>query len=182
MRVLLGLTMPQAAAVVVAAVTIYLVLLGVVRIVGARVVARLGAPDVVLLLVLGAVAGRGILGTSPTLGASVLALIVLLIARASVAVVMATDRGRSLIGPRPLLLVCAGRVVDEHLRRARVRPAELETALRQAGVASAKEVVCAVLEPNGAISVTRFDAGRPLEARLFAAVRGIEEVPARYFS
>ena len=58
---------------------------------------------------------------------------------------------------------------------------DLAVALRTAGVASIAEVACAVLEPTGAISVTRWDPARPLDPALFAGVVGMERVPADRF-
>lgn len=179
---LLGLTWPEAAAVATSAVVLFVVLLVGLRLSRARLVTRLGALDVVLLLVLGAVVGRGVLGNSPTLAGAVLGFVVLLLARIALGLVARTRRWRPLVAAPPLLLVAGGVPLEDHLRTARIRRDELATALRTAGVSGLDEVACAVLEPNGVISVTRFDRSRPLDRALFDDIRGIERMPDGLFA
>lgn len=181
MRALLGVSGPQALAVVVAAVVIFAVILLVVRLLGARAAARLTTADLAVLLIVGAVAGRVVLGTAVTLTGGLIALAVLIALRLAAGLLRRRRAGQLLVTDRPLLLVAAGRPDEEHLRRAKIGREELNLALRSAGVAAYDEVACAVLEPTGAISVTRRDAANPLDRALFADVRGIELVPDAYF-
>jgi uncharacterized membrane protein YcaP (DUF421 family) len=148
---------------------------------GARALTRLTTADLVVLLVAGAIAGRCVLGPSPTLAGGVVALVVVLVLRLATGAVRRTGAGRALVVNAPLLLVAGGEPVEEHLRRARIGAPDLAVALRTAGVASIAEVACAVLEPTGAISVTRWDPARPLDPALFAGVVGIDRVPAACF-
>lgn len=172
----------QTLAAIVAAAFSYVLLLAVVRVSRARLFARFNAADAVLLLVLGAVIGRGILGAVPTLEDALVGGGVLVVVRIVVGVLARSRRGRWLVEGSPLLLVAAGVVVDANVRAAHVREDELLGALRRAGIARMEEVACAVLEADGVISVTRLDARSPLDRRLFAGVRGIELVPDRCFS
>lgn len=68
----LGVDAPGALAVVASAVAIYLAFLLMVRVLGQRVLSRLSTFDAVVVVMLGAVAGRAVLGDAPTLAAGVL--------------------------------------------------------------------------------------------------------------
>lgn len=178
---LLGVTGPQALAVVIAAVAIFALLLLAVRLIGARAAARLTTSDLAVLLIVGAVAGRVVLGSAVNLAAGVIALATLVALRLGAGLLRRRRVGQVLVTDPPLLLVAAGRVLDEHLHRAKMGREELNVALRGAGIAALAEVASAVLEPTGAISVTRRDAAHPLDRSVFADVRGVELIPDAYF-
>ena len=59
------------------------------------------------------------------------------------------------------MLINGGRVLTEHVNRAGLTTDELFQALREHGVPSVSDVRLAVLEPDGAISVIRFDDLKP---------------------
>ena len=58
---------------------------------------------------------------------------------------------------RPQVLIQRGRLVDDVRRGAHLSDFELEAALRQHGCEHIREVRCAVLETNGAITVIPYD-------------------------
>jgi uncharacterized membrane protein YcaP (DUF421 family) len=66
---------------------------------------------------------------------------------------------RRLIRPRRLELVRAGHVLTRELRRALVTEDELRAQLRIQGVEDVREVKSACLEPQGELSVIRYDKG-----------------------
>ena len=53
----------------------------------------------------------------------------------------------------PLMLVYQGKIVPEHMAKAKISMGELEAAVREHGVEDVKEVDLAVLEVDGNISV-----------------------------
>ncbi|HEY0373424.1 MAG TPA: YetF domain-containing protein [Amnibacterium sp.] len=177
---LLGISEPEAAAVVIAAAVVYAVAVAVLRLIGARAAARLRTADVAVLVVVGAVLGRAVIGVQPTLAAGLVAIGTLVILRLATGL-LERSALRALVTVRPLLLIGGGEPVQHHLRRARVDDEDLRVALRLAGIATIGEVAAAVLEPNGAISVARRDPQRPLDRRLFAEVRGVERIPPDWF-
>src|SRR5947209_637171 len=177
---LLGVTAMEGLAIAIAAAVVFVLVLAVLRLAGARSVTRLRTADVVVLVMVGAVLGRAILGERPTLVAGVIALAVLILLRL-ITSVLARTRFRRVVEARPLLLLADGHPVEEHVRRSALSDADLRVALRLAGVAGPSEVVAAVLEPNGAISVTRRDPSRPLDRRLFADVVGAERIADESF-
>jgi uncharacterized membrane protein YcaP (DUF421 family) len=172
---LLGVTAMEGVAIVIAAVVVFALALAVLRVAGIRSATRLRTADVAVLLVIGAVLGRAILGQRPTLVGGIIALAVLILLRL-LAGRLERSRLRRLVAARPVLLLADGRPIEQHVRRSAVSEADLRVALRLAGVASPSEVVAAVLEPNGAISVARRDPSRPLDRRLFADVMGVERI------
>jgi len=176
----LGVSWSEGWAVVVATVVVFAATIAVLRLAGPRAASRLRAADVAVLVLIGAVLGRAIIGVQPTLTAGLIALVVLILLRLGTALVERTP-ARRLLAARPLMIVAGGREVPEHLRLARIRDEDLRLALRLAGVASVAEVAAAVLETTGAISVARRDPDRPLDRRLFTDVVGIERVPDEWF-
>jgi|SRR5579875_522769 len=177
---LIGITGAEALAVALSALVVYVVAIAALRLLGPRAATRLRIADLAVLVVIGAILGRAVIGLEPTLAAGLVAVAALVLLRVLTAVVERSP-ARRLVSGVPILLVGAGRPVPEHLRRAWVDDADLRLALRLAGVATMSEVAAAVLEPNGSISVARRDPARPLDRRLFADVRGIERIPDEWF-
>lgn len=164
----LGVDAPGALAVVASAVGIYLAFLLMVRVLGQRVLSRLSTFDAVVVVMLGAVAGRAVLGDTPTLAAGVLGLGTLFALEAGFGRLRAGIRVSALMNNRAVLLMAGERV--------HVVESELFGALRGAGVRSPDEVACVVFEAAGTISVLR--RGTPVDPRLLEGVRDAHLVPA----
>lgn len=169
----------HAVAVVVSAVGIYLAFLVLVRIFGARVLAGMGTFDVVVVITIGAVAGRVILGHPPTLAAGVIGLACLFAMEAGFGEARRTLRGARWINAGAVVLMAGGEVLMENLRAAHVTRSELSAALRHAGVRHHGEVACVVFESTGRISVLR--RGELLAPGLLTGVRDADRIPAQLF-
>jgi uncharacterized membrane protein YcaP (DUF421 family) len=165
----LGVDAAGALAVVLSAVGIYLAFLLMVRLLGQRVLSRLSTFDAVVAVMLGAVAGRAVLGDTPTLAAGVLGLGTLLALEAAFGRLRSWIRVSALMNNRAVLLMAGDRVLEANLRRVHVVEAELHGALRKAGVRNLGEIACVVFEASGTISVLR--RGTPVDPRLLAGVR-----------
>lgn len=175
----LAVTWPEAALVVVSALTVYAAFTVLVRLLGQRTIARMTTFDVLVVLVLGSVAGRVITGYTPSLAAGVLALVVLFGAHLAVQRIASRRPWSRLLRDRPVLLMAGGVAVDDQLRRTGVTPADLRAVLRLKGVRNPAEVACVVLEATGELSVVQ--ASAPLDRALFADVLGADLIPERYF-
>ena len=174
----LGITPTHAVAVVLSAVGIYVAFLVFVRIFGQRVLTAMSTFDVVITVMLGAVAGRVILGHPPTLMSGVLGLATLFLLEVVFGHLGARSRWRRVFNS-PTRLLMVGDRVDEHaLRCAHITRPELNGALRRAGVRSYHEVACVVHEPGGGISVLR--RGVPIDRRILHDVAGAEQIPAEF--
>jgi len=177
---MLGISLGAAASVVIAAIGVYVAFLILVRVFGQRPLARMSTSDVVVVLAIGAVAGRAVLGESVTLAAGVIALLVLFVLRWLAEMAARTRVGRVLVRDRPVILMVENEIQRDHLRRFRVSEDEIWTVLRTTGIGNSHEVRCVVLEPTGAISVLR-KGGAPLDRRMFAEAIGADRLPGRMF-
>lgn len=175
----LGIGPTHALAVAVSAVGIYLAFLLLVRIFGARVLNGMGTFDVVVVITVGAVAGRVILGHPPTLAAGVIGLVCLFAMEAAFGEARRTIRGARWVNAGPVLLMAGPEVLERNLHANHVTVPELNAALRHAGVRHPGEVACVVFESTGRISVLR--RGEPLDPRLLAGVRDAERIPGELF-
>ncbi|MGQ0467843.1 MAG: DUF421 domain-containing protein [Sporichthyaceae bacterium] len=150
---------PEAAAVVVSAIGMYVGVLVLLRLAGRRVVSGLGVYDFAGGIALGALVGRTILGSTPNLPAGLLGLATLGGLHTGSRALSRTSAGERLFGPGPTLLISDGRVVPDALRRVRFSESDLHVALRRAGVGGYADVAAAVLERSGTISVIRRNPG-----------------------
>lgn len=171
----LGMTLEQGLAVVLSAVGIYLVFLLLVRLFGQRVLSGLGTFDIVVTVMLGAVAGRVILGHPPTLAAGALGLLCLFLLEATFGQIRGTLRGARMLTSEPVVIMAGEQELTEAMRRTHVTDLELHTALRRAGIRDRSEVACVIMEPTGALSVLR--RGVPLDPDLLRGVRHADLIP-----
>lgn len=168
----IGLTWMQALTVAVSAVGVYVGFLLLVRLVGARLLASSSIFDVAAAIGLGALMGRAILGYTPTVLAALLGMASLLVLHTGFSRARRNPRFEALVSPPPVLLLVDGRVLEDNLRRVRMREGDLHAKLRQAGVRRVDEVAAAVLERTGAISILR--RGETIAPELVADVVGRE--------
>lgn len=140
-------------AVVIATTAICLLLLLLLRVFGARSLTTSSTVDVACMAALGAVAGRTILLTEPTLATGVVALMLLFFLQRGLAALRRHPRWREALSNRPVVLIVGGVIDEEALRANDLSSDELRQRLRIAGVARRSQVSLAVLEPTGAISV-----------------------------
>lgn len=171
-----GLTWPEAGAVVVSAIGIYLAFLVLIRLAGQRALASMSSFDFAAAVAFGAVVGRVVLGETPTLLAGVIGLATLFCLQALFSVIRRNARADALLSNLPLLLMADGAVLEDNLRAAHMVDGELRAKLRQAGVRRYEDVACVILERTGAVSVLH--RGETISARLLADVRGREALPA----
>ena len=173
----LGVDGQGAFAVLIGAAGIAVAILLLVRLFGQRPLARMSMPDLIVVLTLGSIAGRAVLGTSVTLTAGVLALTAVFVLHWLVEMLGRGRRFRGVLNSRPVVLVAGGVAQTDLMRRCRVSEAELREALRASGVVSRAEVACAIFEATGAVSVLR--AGRPIERWMVEGVLGGERIPLK---
>jgi len=72
----------------------------------------------------------------------------------------------------PTLLACHGKVDEHALRKARLRVADVHSAIRGAGCASVSETLADVLETDGSLSVVRSDGKGSA-----ASLEGVRRLP-----
>jgi len=64
-------------------------------------------------------------------------------------------RAEKLLDGEPRIVIRDGSLIEDNLRRDRVTRAEVESEMRQAGIASMEEVAWGILEPQGKFSFIR---------------------------
>lgn len=174
LRDTLGIELWRIPIVIVTAIAIYLVLLLLIRVFGARVLSGLTGFDVVVGIMLGAVAGRVIIGEPPTLTTGIIGLVTLLCCEALFGLVRENISFRQAVNAQPTVVLAHGQPQTDLMRKTHVSEEDLMSCLRRAGIADPAEARCIVLEPSGAMSVLR--RGRALDPVVLQGVLGAERV------
>lgn len=153
--------------VVVAAVAIYLWVIAATRLLGLRSFAKMSAFDFAMTIATGSVIASVALG-SVALTGGMTAVAVLFAAQYSVARLRRNTRLNQIIDNRPLLLLYEGRILDDHLAKARLTRSDLMGKLRAADVTEVATVRVVVLETTGDVSV--ITTSGPLDPTLLDGV------------
>ena len=137
------------------AVVVYIFLLVLLRITGKRQVGQLAPFDLVLLLVLSNAVQNSMNGGDNSLVGGLIAATTLISINWLIG--YATFRNKRLeaiVEGRPQVLIHNGKLFEDVMAQSQLTHHELDAALRQAGCAHVGECHSAILENNGAISVT----------------------------
>ena len=137
---------------------VYLALLVGLRLTGQRQLGQMSSFDLVLLLIISNAVQNAMVGPDTSLVGGLVAAAVLILWHQVIDRVRHVSRRASrVIAGEGIMLINDGKVLAEHLVRADLTMDELLQALREHGVGRVTDVRLAVLEPDGAISVIRFD-------------------------
>ena len=140
---------------VIRSLIVYAFLISLLRITGKRQVGQLAPFDLVLLLVLSNAVQNSMTGGDNSLGGGLISAATLIGLNHVVGwLAFRSRRLERIIEGTPQFLIHNGRLNEKIRARAQLTHHELAAALRQAGCSSVEEVHTAVLENNGAISVT----------------------------
>jgi len=141
---------------------IYAVVLAGVRLSGKREVGQMTPFDLTLLLLISNAVQNAMTGSDTSLLGGVAAATTLLVLNYLVAELSGGNRRfRKFVQGQPSLLVHDGEVITAHMAKEHVSMDELQRALREHGIASAKDVALAVLEVDGSISCLKYDEIKP---------------------
>lgn len=162
----IGTSAPHLAGVLISAVVLYLTFTVILRLWGQRLYANRSGTGLAVVLVLGAIVGRSMLGPNATLlgGLTCLATLVLLES------IFGTGRRVGLLSHRRAVLVYDHGHLDRRaMRRYHLHEHVMWARLRQSGVGSLDEVQGIVLEADGSLSILRSDT--PLHPEMLTNVR-----------
>ena len=141
---------------------VYLFLLVGLRLTGTRQLGQMSTFDLVLLLIIANAVQNAMVGPDTSLAGGLVAAGVLIGWHRAIDWWRVRSRGLSrLLSGEGVMLIHNGKILQEHCVRAGITRDELVQALREHGVASVHDVMLAVLEPDGAISVVRYDDIKP---------------------
>jgi len=137
---------------------VYLALLVGLRLTGTRQLGQMSTFDLVLLLIIANAVQNAMVGPDTSLAGGLVAAGVLIGWHRLIDWWRVRSRGvAKLLAGEGIMLMHDGKIVQEHCVRAGITRDELRQALREHGVANVQDVMLAVLEPDGAISVVRYD-------------------------
>ena len=166
----LGVTGWQVVSLVIAATVLFWVFTWLISFFGQRVLVGLSGSSVALMMLIGAVAARAMLGDQPTMGAGIIVLAVLFCWEGLFAVVRRRLH-RSTPGHNARAVLRNGVIDEGALRQAHLSRTDLLVRLRRSGVMRLKDVDLAIVERNGSLTVIR--AGQPVDDEFLADVVGL---------
>ncbi len=141
---------------------VYLALLVGLRLTGTRQLGQMSTFDLVLLLIIANAVQNAMVGPDTSLAGGLVAAGVLIGWHRVIDWWRVRSRGVSkLLAGEGIMLIHDGKILQEHCERAGITHDELRQALREHGVANIQDVMLGVLEPDGAISVVRYDDIKP---------------------
>jgi uncharacterized membrane protein YcaP (DUF421 family) len=139
--------------IVLRAAVLYVVMVGLMRIVGRRELSSLSPSDLVLLIVLGDAIQQGLTQDDYSVTGAVVAVSTLAVLQvASSYVAYKWPRARTVIEGDPIVLVQDGKLIERNMARQRLSSADLAEEARTNGIGSLDDVKWAVLEPSGSVS------------------------------
>ncbi|MEO1909796.1 MAG: YetF domain-containing protein [Paracoccus sp. (in: a-proteobacteria)] len=132
----------------------YVGLVVMLRLSGKRTLSKMNAFDLIVTVALGSTLATVLLSDSVPLAEGMVALALLICMQYMITVVsVRSQRFRDLIKSEPSLLVHRGKYLEATMRRQRISPEEIRSALRQAGHDDEAWVQAVVLETDGSLSV-----------------------------
>jgi uncharacterized membrane protein YcaP (DUF421 family) len=140
------------------AAIMFLIVYGLLRLMGKRELGQLAPFELVTLIVTGDLIQQGVTHQDFSLTGATLAIFTF----AGCSLIMSTisdrfPKARGLLQSRPLVLMRNGQFVGDNLERESIDHDEFGSQLRLAGIASLDQVAWAILEPEGKISFIRKD-------------------------
>ena len=137
---------------------VYVALLAAFRLTGTRQLGQMSTFDLVLLLIIANAVQNAMVGPDTSLVGGLVAAGVLIGWHRAIDWWRLRSRGLAkAIAGEGIMLIHHGKILEGHCRRAGITHDELRQALREHGVADVANVLLAVLEPDGAVSVIRSD-------------------------
>jgi uncharacterized membrane protein YcaP (DUF421 family) len=145
---------------VVRTVFVFLLVLGVTRVVGRRELGSLEPFDLILLVVIGDLVQQGVTQSDQSLtGMSIVIVTIALLTMATTWLAYRVRRLRPVLRGEPIVLVAEGRPIERNLRRQRLTLDEVAAEARLQQIGSLDDVRFAVLETNGHISFFAHEQG-----------------------
>lgn len=169
----LGIELWRIPIVIASAILIYFVFVILLRIFGARILSGITSFDAVVVIMIGAVAGRVIIGHPPTVAAGAIGLVTLMCMEALFGSLRGLLPMHRALNNQPILVVAHGAMLTRVMRRVHVTADDVQIALRRAGLGRLQDAQCVILEPSGTLSV--IPVGTPVDRTM---MQGVDEADA----
>jgi len=148
------------------AVILYLILIGVIRLMGKRQIGQLEPSELVVAMLVADLASIPMQdGSIPLFSGLVPILTVLGLELVLSGLSLRSVKLRKLLCGKPVILIENGNILQANLRKTRITLDELTGQLRQKDVLELRSVQYAILETNGNLSVFPYPQERPASAR-----------------
>jgi uncharacterized membrane protein YcaP (DUF421 family) len=128
-------------------------LLVALRIFGKREVGQFTLYDLVFILLVANALQPAITGPDTSLGGGIVLVLALVLTNAGVGWLDRFPRFHRLVAAPPAVIIKDGEYLLDVMKKEGIDQQEVETAMREHGVAEVKEVALGVLEPDGSISI-----------------------------
>lgn len=143
--------------IVLLAAIVYFALVGALRLIGSRALAKMSAYDLVITIALGSLIATIPLQKDVTVADGLTAIATFLLLQHAMSWVLKRwPRTRGLVKGRPTLCVYEGRMLDDQMLHINVTDAEVRAAVRSSGMASLSQCLAVVLENDGSWSVVGY--------------------------
>jgi uncharacterized membrane protein YcaP (DUF421 family) len=140
--------------IIISTVSVYFFIILAIRLFGKKELAQLSVIDLVFILLISNAVQNAMVGENSSLSGGLVAAGSLFVINFLFKQLQYRFPGFSkAVQGDAILLVYQGKIIESHMKIARITPAELMEAIREHGVASVAEVDLAILEVDGNISV-----------------------------
>lgn len=147
------------------AAVVYILVVGALRVIGARALAKMSAYDLIVTVALGSLVASIPLSTAITVSDGIAAIVVFLGLQELTRQLQARYRlAHHLVRERPHVVVWDGEFIEDRLEEIQSSHDEVRAAIRQAGFLSIQQVQAVVLENDGAWSVMQREQSPDLSA------------------
>lgn len=165
---------------VIRTVILYTSILIAVRLMGKRQISELQTSELVVTMLISDIASIAVENTSKPLLGGIIPMTVLVVCEIILSAVMIKSPFlRKLISGSPIVVISKGKVVQHELKRLRMSVDELSEELRQQDVFSLNEVMYAIIETNGQMSILKkpeYDVPTVKDCKIIPDSSGIEAV------
>jgi len=142
--------------IVLRATVMFAILFLLLRLLGKRELGQMTPCEFVVLVVMGDLIQQGVTHNDFSLTGATLAIVTFAFWGLVLSwVTYLFPRAEKLLDGEPRIVIRDGSLIEDNLRRDRVTRAEVESEMRQAGIASMEEVAWGILEPQGKFSFIR---------------------------
>ncbi|KUO60140.1 MAG: hypothetical protein APF84_00085 [Gracilibacter sp. BRH_c7a] len=147
------------------AVTIYLILLLLTRIMGRKMISQMTFFDFVIGILIGSVAANSAIGPyNIKLASGITVLIVLTALVLLIGLIhIKSFRFRKLVNSEPVVVIGKGQIIDKNMQKERFSIEELTALLREKNIFNIADVEFAVFENNGKLSVLPKSHKQPIK-------------------
>jgi uncharacterized membrane protein YcaP (DUF421 family) len=133
---------------------VYLFIIIAIRLFGKKELAQLSVTDLVFILLISNAVQNAMVGPDATLLGGLVAATTLFIVNYALKYLQYRfPKFKKAVEGDTIILVYQGKILAQHLAKARITEDELMESIREHGVATAKEVDLAILEVDGSISI-----------------------------